>query len=110
MTLLSETDRRRVRWMGLASGIAMLGAVIGGAAAAGSTGDDAQPQVEVRPAEAPAGDEIDCLLPAKVERRGSQLTHLGARREVQLPPEECTARGGEIEGDDEQPPEDAPEE
>jgi len=89
----------------------MLGAVIGAwPVPAGSESSDAVPEVEVRPAQAPAGDEITCLLPAKVDRLGSQVTRLGARREVKLTREECAAREGEVEADgDARPSGDEPE-
>lgn len=101
------TDRRRVRAIGLASAIAALGAA-GGAppAAAGGKGGDAAAEVTVRPATAERVALVRCLLPAKVDRLGSQVTRLGARREVQLTREECLARGGEVEAAGERPPHD----
>lgn len=110
-TAIRFTVRNGARALALASGIAVLGAAIGSwPALSGSDSSDAAPEVKVEPAQAPAGDEITCLLPAEVERLGSQLTHLGARRQVQLTPEECAARGGEIEAEgDAQTSDDEPE-
>jgi hypothetical protein len=103
-TVIRFTVGNRARAIGLASGVAVLGAAIGASpASAGSKSGDAASDVEVRPAQAPAG-EITCLLPADVDRLGSQVTRLGARREVQLTPEECAARGGEVEAQSDGPP------
>lgn len=56
---------------------------------------DVQPKMPANPADA-AGELVSCLLPPRIERRGTDLTHLGARREVELSPEACVERGGEV--------------
>lgn len=60
---------------------------------------------DAKPAEARAGDagaaraEVDCALPARIDRLSGQVTMLGARQIVQVAPEECRERGGEVVSD-----------
>lgn len=50
-------------------------------------------------ADRPVTAVVDCELPAKLDRLGSQLTKLGAPEIVEISPEDCASRGGNVVGE-----------
>jgi len=89
-------------WITLVS-VALLSSPLAGVRAASP---DAEP-AEARADDTRTGSpEVDCALPARIDRLSGQVTMLGARQIVQIAPEECRQRGGEVvsDGSPDEPP------
>jgi hypothetical protein len=70
-------------------GAALLSVLLGSAGMAlAQTAQPPQPQQETT--------QIRCLLPAEIERYGTQLTIVGARQVIETSRAECAERSGEV--------------
>jgi len=88
------------RWRGVTvAAVCGLGLMAGLAACAAGNGQattGTSVAANPKPGNPEASEMVECRLPLEIERRGRQVTTLGASQVVQLSRDQCRARKGEV--------------